>query len=152
MIKKNVQLPVTSGYYIHKEIHTSTLNEYISLARESQKTQWNPLRKNGVIYQVEYGKRASQMNFTELEYHSQYRMDVTHTTIKMSCPTTQLPAFLFCGLHVQPNGVQGLRKHHHLRLDPKLGHVTFAIRRILCSCVSCNNMLDKPWDPGVFQG
>ena len=38
-----------------------------------------------------------------------------------------------------------LSKHYHLRLDPILGNGKFEIRRIPCTCISCTNMLDKPW-------
>ena len=45
----------------------------------------------------------------------------------------------------KPHGVRGLSKHHHLRLDPKLGYGKCAIRRISCVWIYCINMLDKPW-------
>ena len=41
--------------------------------------------------------------------------------IKMFCDTTGFPSFTFCSVCKKPHGVQGMRKHYHMCLDPKLG-------------------------------
>ena len=65
-------------------------------------------------------------------------------TWKYIFDTSQFPALLFCGSHPKPRGSSRLSKHYHLRFDPKLGRVIFAICRIPCACVGCTSMLDKP--------
>ena len=47
------------------------------------------------------------------------------------------------------HGERGLSNHNHLLFDPKLGHGICAIRRILCACVGCKSMMDKPWISGI---
>ena len=49
-------------------------------------------------------------------------------------------------------GTRGLSKHYHLRFDTKLGHGVCVILRILCACVVCTSMLDKPWISGIPKG
>ena len=63
----------------------------------------------------------------------------------MFCNTNQFPSFPFCGSHTKPHGVRGLRKHYHMRFDPKIGHGICAICRIPCACSERKYMLDKPW-------
>ena len=77
--------------------------------------------------QGKYIKIASKWKFTDCEYHVQDRKYVPHTSVNISCATTQFHALPFCGLHVKPHGVRGLSKHYHLQLDPKLGHGKCAI-------------------------
>ena len=64
--------------------------------------------------------------------------------VKILCGTTQLLAS-FCGMHAKSHGVIGLSKHYNLQLYTKLGNGKFSIRRILCVCIACTTMLDKPW-------
>ena len=63
----------------------------------------------------------------------------------MSCVSTQFQEFSFYGLHAKPHVVIRMRKHYHLRLDPKLGHGKYSIRRIPFAFITCTNMLDKQW-------
>ena len=49
----------------------------------------------------------------------------------------------------KPHGARRLGKNYHMRFDIKLGHVTCAIRRIICVCTELTSMLDKPWTPGL---
>ena len=72
-------------------------------------------------------KWASKHNCKEQEYHLQEDDDVIKKGIKMFCDTTQFPSLEFCGTHAKPHGVQGLRKHYNMRLNPKLGHGTCEI-------------------------
>ena len=78
--------------------------------------------------QGKYRKRSSKINWTELEYNVQYSKYVSHTSVKMSCSTSQFHALSFCG-------VRGLRKYYNILLDPKLGNENCAIRRKPCACV-----------------
>ena len=63
--------------------------------------------------------------------------------------TNKFPELLFSGLHFKPHGARGLINHHHLRFDTKLGMGVCEIRLILCACVACKSMLDKPWVSGI---
>ena len=125
--------------------------KYISLAREFQKYTSDPTCKHGVMDQGNYIKRASTWKFTEHDYHVQDNKYVLHTSVIISCVTTHFTEFLFCGIHVKSHGVIGLSKHYHLWLDTKLVHRNCAVGRITCACVTCNNMLGKTWDPGVYH-
>ena len=99
--------------------------------------------------QGKYRKQAIQMNCYDCEYHIQDIKYVSQTTVKISCATTQFPAFTFFGLHVKTNGFRGLIKYYHLMLYPKLVNGKCSILWIPCSCVICTNMLYKLWSPGV---
>ena len=70
---------------------------------------------------------------------------MSHISVKISFATTQFPEFSFSGPHAKPHGVGGLSKHYHLRLDPKLVRVKYAILIIPCTCISCTTMLDNTW-------
>ena len=72
-----------------------------------------------------------------------------HISVKMSYTTTQLPAFQFCGPYTKPHGVIWSSKYYNLQLDTKLGHGECAILLIPWACITCKNMLYKPWDSGV---
>ena len=89
-------------------------------------------------------KCAIKQKCTEREYHIEDSKDVSQISVKISCATTHLPALSFCGLHAKPNGVIGLSKHDHLRLDPKLGHGKCSIKLVLCAFIAFTTMLDKP--------
>ena len=56
---KTVQIPGAPVYDTHMEMHTSTVNKYISLAREFHKKRLNPSHKTGVMYQGNYRKQVS---------------------------------------------------------------------------------------------
>ena len=71
------------------------------------------------MYHSKYRKWASQRKLNDCKYHVQERKYVSHTTMKISYATTQFTEFLFCGINAKPHGVRGLRKHYHIRLDPK---------------------------------
>ena len=87
--------------------------------------------------------------WTERKYHVQDNAAVELKYVKMYCNTDQFPALPFCGPHSKPRGARGMSKHYHLRFDPKLGMVVCTIFQILCACVSCTSMLDKPWMYGI---
>ena len=142
-------LPCKATHEKHMSMNTSTVKKYIIIAREFQKHPLDRSHKNGVMDQGNDQKWNSKQNQTECDYHFQYIKDVSHTTVNISCSTTQLSEFSFCGPHQKPHGVRGLIKHYNIRLDPKLGHVKCAIKRKPCACVSCINMLYTPWDPGL---
>ena len=42
-----------------------------------------------------------------------------------------------------------MSKHCHLRFDPKLGHLIYAICHIPCACVGCTSIMEKPWISGI---
>ena len=67
----------------------------------------------------------------------------------MYCNTNQFPTLPFCGPYSKPHGARGLGKHYNLCFDPKLGMGKCAIIRILCACVTCTSLLDKPWISGI---
>ena len=56
-----VQMPSVAAYDTHREMHTSTVNKDISIAREFKKQISDPSRKHGVIYQVKERKRTSKL-------------------------------------------------------------------------------------------
>ena len=66
MLRTPVQLPGVEVYDTHIEIHTSSVNTYISIARELQKNLLDPSRKNSVMDQGKYIKWASQQKWTLL--------------------------------------------------------------------------------------
>ena len=111
---KNVKLPGAEGYNTQMQIHTSTQKHGISLAREFQKHRSDTSHRNGVIDQIRYIKWVSQRKWTEHAYHVQDRNNVTKKSVEISCAITYFPAFPFCGPHIKPHGVRGLRKHYHL--------------------------------------
>ena len=84
------------------------------------------------------------MKWTENEYNFQDIKNVTHTTVRMSCDTTNFPALLFCGPTFKPHGVQGLSNTYNLCLDPNCVIEKCTIQRIHFECLSFTNMLDKP--------
>ena len=90
-------------------------------------------------------KLDSKRKWKERDYHVQDRKYVQQKSVKMSCASTQFSALPFCGPHEKSHRVRGLSKHHHLRIDPRLGNSTCAIRQIPFACNECSNMLDKPW-------
>ena len=63
--------------------------------------------------------------------HNKY---VKHQGVKNYCATNQFPGLNFLGPHNKPQGVHGLGSNYHMYFDPKLGHVTCAIRRKPCAC------------------
>ena len=71
--------------------------------------------------------------------------------MKIYCDTNQFPTLPFFGSYPKPHGERGLRKHYHLRFNPKLGHGICTIRRIPCACVACTSILEKPWIYGILS-
>ena len=51
--------------------------------------------------------------------------------------TKKFTSLKFSGPHPKPHGVQGSSNHYHLKLQPKLGHGTYAINLINFFCVVC---------------
>ena len=94
-------------------------------------------------------KRFTERKWTERQYHVKDNDDVAHKYVIMYCNTNQFPALQFCVPHAKPHGARVLSKNYHLRLNPRLGNVIGEIRRILCACVACTSMLDKPWISGI---
>ena len=131
------------------QIHTSTQNNYVSLAKEFQQNISKQRLKNGVIDQGKYRKRFSERKWTDREYHVQYNDDFSHKDGKIYCNTKQLPALPFCGPHSKPRGSKGLSKHYHFSIDTKIGNGVCTILRIPCACVACTTMIDKPWMYGI---
>ena len=72
----------------------------------------------------------------------------TTKTSKISCTSTLFQVLPFCGPHEKPHGVRRLSKNYHSQLNPKLFYGKCAIRKIPCACISCTNILDKPWNMG----
>ena len=91
-----------------------------------------------------------EIKWTERKYHVQDNAVVELKYVRMYCNTNQFPALPFCGPHSKPHGTRGMSKHYHLRFYPKLGMGVCAILRILCTCVACTSMQDKPWVSGIL--
>ena len=108
-------------------------------------------RKNGIIDQVKYRKRSSKRKWTDREYHVQDNADVAYKDVKVYFDTNQFQALPFCVPHPNSHGARVLNKHYHVCFDPKPGHDICAIIRILCACVECSSMLDKPTLPTCNQ-
>ena len=106
--------------------------------------------QNGVIGQVEYKKRFSEIKWTDRDYHVQDNTDVAHKNVKIYCDTNLFPEIPFCGPHPNPHGARRLSKYYNLRFDPKLGHGICANFRIPCAFVGCTSMLEKPWIPSIL--
>ena len=60
MLMKNVQLPGAEAYESQMEIHTSTANTEISLARKFQKHLSDPTQAHGLLYHGKGRKFASK--------------------------------------------------------------------------------------------
>ena len=88
---KTMQLPGVADYDSHMEMHTSTVNIVISLAREYQKYISEPTWAHDLLDHGKDRKIASKHKCTKREYHTQDIKYVPHTSVKMSCATTQLP-------------------------------------------------------------
>ena len=70
---RTVKLPGAEDYDSHMEMHTSTTNTDISLARESQKHISDPTRAHDLLDHGNDRNFSSNGKWTECEYHSQYR-------------------------------------------------------------------------------
>ena len=79
-------------------------------------------RKNDVIDQGKYRKKASKRKRTGRDYHIQKKEDMNHSDVEIYFHTTQFSAFKLCGPHNKPHGVRGLIKHYNIILDPKIGY------------------------------
>ena len=91
MLVTTVQQPGAEAYESQISIHTSTENIDISLARESQNNLSDTTRAHGLLDPGKCIKRSIKQKWNEREYHVQYRKDVSHVSVKMSCATNQLP-------------------------------------------------------------
>ena len=87
--------------------------------------------------------------WTDIQYHVQDNADVSHQDVKVYCNKNQFPEWPLCGPHYKPHGARGLSENYNLRFDPKLGNSVCAIFRIICACVACTSMMDKPWIYGI---
>ena len=67
-------------------------NTDICLSRGFQKHISDPTRAHGLLDHGKDRKCADKRKWTDREYHVQYRKYVPHTSVKMSCATTQFPA------------------------------------------------------------
>ena len=139
-----VKLSCTADYDSHMEMHSSTVKIDISISKGFQNHLSHPTRKNGAMDQGKDRKQAITQKWTKRDYHVQYINDVPHTYVEISCSTSHLIVFPFCGMHVKRHVVKGLSKNYHFRLDHKLGHGNFEILKIRFACVEFINMLDKP--------
>ena len=90
-----------------------------------------------------------ERKWKDRQYHVQDIADVSHQDVKIFCNANQFPASPFCGPHSKPHYARGPSKHYHLRFDPKLGNGVCAIFHIICACVACTSILDKPWIYGI---
>ena len=103
--------------------------------------------KHGIIDHGKYKKH--QKKRTDRYYHVQDNTNVSHTDVKMYFNTNQFSELSFCGPHMKPRGARGLSKYYRLCFDPKIGNGICANFRILCTCVACTSMLDKPCIFGI---
>ena len=69
-------------------MHYFTQNNDVSLAKQSQKHLSTEHRKNGVFYQIKYGKIMSKRKWTDREYHVQDNAYVVQKYMKMYCDKT----------------------------------------------------------------
>ena len=145
----NVQLPGSKTFDSQILMHSCTPKNDISLSKEFQKHLSKDDLKHGVIGQVKYRKRYSEIKYTDIEYHVQDNSGVSHKDVKIYRDTNRFPTLPFCGSHPKPHGGRGLDNHYHLRFDPKLGHGICSIGLIPCACVAFISMLDKPWISGI---
>ena len=141
-----VQLYGSVIFYSQIKKHTGTENKNVSLAKEFKDHLEGEHRQNGAIDQGKSRKIFMEREWTERKYHVQDNSVVELEDVKMYCNTNQFPELLFSGTYSKPHGEIGLRKHYHLRFDPKLGMGVCAILLIPCACVACKSMLDKPLD------
>ena len=74
-----------------------------------------------------------------------FRVANMYNQNQIKIASTQLQSLSFFGTHAKPHGVIRLNKHYLLLLDSKLGQGKCAIKQIPYTCISCTNMLYKPW-------
>ena len=88
---------------------------------------------------------------TDRQYHVEDNADVVHKDVKIYCNKNQnqLSSLQFFGSNSKSNGTRGLSKIFYLCFDPKLGNGVCAIFCILCACVTCTSILEKPWISGI---
>ena len=120
-LMSKIQLSGSIRFDSQIKIHTSTEKKDVSLAMSFKDHLEGEHRKNGVIDQGKSIKLFMNRKWTEIKYHIQDNADVELKDVKMYCNTNQFPTLPFCGPHSKPHGARGLRKHYHLRFDPKLG-------------------------------
>ena len=86
-----------------------------------------------------------EIKWTDRHYNVQDNADVAHQDMIIYCNTNKFPELPFCGQHSKTHGIRGLSKNYHLSFDPKLGNDVCSITLLLCACVACTSMLEKPW-------
>ena len=89
MLTTTVKLPGAADYDSKMEIHTSTANKYISLAREFKKKLSDPIRSHVLLYNGNHRKSSSKRKWNDNEYNVQFSRDVSHILVKMSWETTK---------------------------------------------------------------
>ena len=114
MLIKTVQITGAAAYDSQVVIHNSNENTKISLARGVQKNVSDPTRSHGLLDHSKDIKRARKLKCTERENRVQHRNYGPHTSLEMSCATTQFLAFPFCVPHSKSHRVIYLSKHFHL--------------------------------------
>ena len=92
MLMISVQRPVAASYESQVEIHTSTTNTEISLAREFQKHISYPTWSHGLLDLGNDIKLGSKWKWNERDYHVHDRKYVSHISVKFSYATTQFQA------------------------------------------------------------
>ena len=100
-----------------------------------KKNLLNKSRKHGIIDNGKH-KNVKKKRVDKQEYHVKQNKYFDNQDMKMYCATNQFPELNFLGPHNKPNSVCGLGNNIHMSFDPKLGHVTYAIRCISCACTS----------------
>ena len=102
----------------------------------------NESYKHDIIYDGKHKKSSSKKRWTNREYHVQHNKYIYHKDVKIYCATNQFPELKFLGPHNKSHGVLGLGKHYHMSFYPRLGHVTYSIRRISCDFTQCTSIVD----------
>ena len=137
----NVQLKGLKIFNSQTPMNSCTPKKDASLDIQFQTNLSKEHRKNGVIDQIKYRKRARTKQLIDIYYHVQDSADVAQKYLKMYCDTNQFPALTLCGPHPKPPGARWLNKHYHICFDQKLGHGICEIFRIPCACVGCTSIL-----------
>ena len=137
------QLPVSKRFDTQLEVHIATQNTDVSLAPEFQKHLSHESHKHVIIDQGKHKKRPRK-KCTNREYYVQHNKDIDHQDVTMFSATNKFPEIKFVGPHNKPHGVRAVGKHFHIRFDPKLGYVTYAIHHTSIACTLCTLLLTKP--------
>ena len=79
----NVKIPRSKIFDSQILVHSCTQNNYVSLAKEFQKHLYTEHRKNGVIDQGKYTKRASKRKLADIKYPVQDNSDVAQNHLSL---------------------------------------------------------------------